>query len=549
MRGVFNYFTKKQQSLGSAAFILMAMVLGSAVLGLIRLRILYNRFTPDETGIFFAAFRLPNLLFEVLAMGSLTAAFIPVFTKYLTKNKEKDAYELASGVINITLVLLTLFIVPLIIWAPQISQFLAPGFSKPQIDQMAYFTRIMVIFQVIPLIIGNYFTGILQSYKLFFIPALAPIVYNVGIILGIVFFSNTLGLTAPVVGVIIGAGLFFVIQLPLVFRVGYKHSWKLGFHNPGVREVGRLVAPRLLGLGASQIDLTVDLVLATLLGSKMVTVFFLAQSLQQLPVRLFGTTIAQAALPSLSAYSAGDERDRFKSSIISSYHMILFFVLPVSVILIVMRVPIVRLIYGASLFDWEATVLTAMTVSAFSVSLFAQSVSQIFVRGFYALYNSKTPVIVSVVTIILNSLLSVLFIMTLHYPVWYLGLSSSIASIVHAILLLILLSKQVNGFSVNDIFVTPLKMVMASIITGIMVYVPMKILDQLVIDTTRVIGLITLTGLVSLIGIVSYLFICWAFGLVEIRSILLIFDKLKKLRQLISQPSSEVVQGELGETN
>lgn len=540
---MWSLFSKKQTTIGSAAFVLISMVFASRVLGLIRDRLLAARFAPDELGVYFAAFRLPNLLFELLVMGALTSAFIPVFTKYLTKSDEKGAWKMASSLINISLVALLVLAIPVLVFTKQISQFLAPGFSTTQIDQMASFTRFMVFFQVIPLMVGNLFTGMLQSYNIFLLPALAPVVYNIGIITGIVALTPMLGLNAPVAGVGIGAFLFMLIQVPPLLYMGYRHRFVADIKDPGVREVGKLMGPRTLGLAISQIDSTVDLILCSLLGARMVTFFTFAQQLQQLPIGLFGATIAQAALPTLSASSAAENREQFKSSIISAMHQILFFVLPTSALFIVLRIPVVRLVFGTSRFDWQATVLTGATLSAFSISLFAQALIHVLARGFYALYDSRTPVKVGVIAIITNTTLSVIFIQVLHWPVWSLGLSTSVASIVNAVSLFILLDRRVHTFARRELFIPAGKMLIAATITGVMLYVPLKLLDQLVFDTTRVFNLILLTGITGTIGLTTYLFLSWVMNVGEVQSFLKLIKRVRGARRILLNPANEVVNG------
>jgi putative peptidoglycan lipid II flippase len=542
---IWQFLTKKQQTIGSAAIILMCMVIASGLLGLIRLRMLYDRFTPEQTGVFFAAFRLPNFLFEMLAMGSLASAFIPVFTRYITRNDEAHAQKMASSIINLTVLILLIVAIPIFIFTEPICTVLAPGFNGKELSDMILYTRIMLLLQVVPLVVGNFFTGMLQSYKLFIVPALAPIVYNIGMILGIALFSKTYGLMAAVIGVGIGAFFFMVIHIPILIRLGYKHRFSFAYKDPGVLEVGKLMIPRLLGLGVSQIDVSVDLALSTMLGPKMVTVFFLAQSLQQIPVRLFGSTISQALLPTLSAASAIEDKERFKQSILSAYHMILFFVLPSSVLFVVLRIPIIRLTYGASLFDWEATVLTAMTLSMFACSLFAQAISQVFTRGFYALYDTKTPVMIGAVTIVINTTLSMIFIMVYHLPVWSLGLSTTIASILNAGILLFLLQKKVGGFRFPDLLWKPFKMLVAALVAGCIIFVPMKLFDQLVFDTTRVFGLLLLTGLTGGLGLVSYMFLAWVFDIGEVKPFIRLIQKVGNVRSFFIEPGSELTSGEV----
>lgn len=534
---------KKQTTIGSAAMVLALMVLLSRVLGLVRDRLLSSYFSPEDLGVYFAAFRIPNVIFELLVMGALTAAFIPVYTKYLSEDRKRDAERLATVLINLSIVILAIVAIPLFVAAPWISRILAPGFTDAQVAQMTAFTRFILLFQVAPLLIGNVFTGILQSHSLFLVPAAAPVLYNVGIIIGTIAFSSVWGLWGPIVGVAIGAILFAIIQIPVVMGLGYRHSLEINPKLPGVREVGRLMGPRTLGLAIAQIDITVDLMLASLLGARMVTIFNFAQHLQQLPVGLFGTTIAQAALPSLSQFSAKEKKGEFIETIHTAIHQILFWVLPASVLFMVLRIPVVRLVFGASQFDWAATVDTGMTLSAFSLSLFAQALIHVLARGFYALYDSKTPVSVGVITVLLNSLLSTLFVLVYHMPVWSLGLSTSIASIINAGLLLYLLDKKITGIISRVLIVPALKMVVAAAVTGAALYIPLKLLDQLVFDTTRTFGLVMLTGISAGLGLMTYFFLSWVLGVTQVYAVINITKRIQARRGFFLEPAQEVVNG------
>lgn len=541
MKNILVMLSKKQNSIRSAALVMMLMVFTSRILGLIRDRLLSARFVPEELGVYFAAFRLPNLLFELLVMGVLSTAFIPVFTRYLTKENEKAAWRMASNLINLGIISLVLCSIPILIFTESISRLVAPGFTQTQIAQMAAFTRIMILSQVIPLMIGNFFTGILQSYNIFLVPAAAPVVYNVGIILAILFGTAAFGLYAPVIGVGVGAILFMLLQIPILIHLGYRHKLECNPRTPGVKEVVTLMVPRTLGLAASQIDTTVDLILATLLGARMVTIFTFAQQLQQLPIGLFGATIAQATLPALSVASVKSDIEKFKEAILSAINQVLFFVLPVSALFMVLRIPVVRLVYGSSRFDWQATVLTGTTLSMFSISLFAQALIHVLTRGFYALYDSKTPVFIGIIGIAINTVLSIFFVNGLQLPVWSLGLSTSIASIVHAGLLFIFLDRKVNGFSRIQLIIPPVKIGIAAVLTGVMLYIPIKLLDQLVFDTTRTFNLIILTGISGSIGLITYLFLAWVLGVSEVQSFFSLLKKVRSTGHILLEPANEAV--------
>lgn len=265
-------FTQKQKTILSAAAVIMVTVLLSRILGLFRDRLLATYFSVDELGVYFAAFRLPNMIFELLVMGTLSTAFIPVFSKYLVNEDKKDAFSMAANVMNLGIVVLVLLIIPFVVFARPISKLMTPGFSDAQLDTMTMFTQIMLMGQLVPLVIGNFVTGMLQSFQRFLVPALAPVVYNIGIILGIVILAKPLGLLAAVWGVVIGAILYLLIQLPLLLNMGYRHHWGFNRNHPGAREVLKLMLPRTFGLGVSQIDTTVDLILTSLLGARSITI-------------------------------------------------------------------------------------------------------------------------------------------------------------------------------------------------------------------------------------------------------------------------------------
>jgi putative peptidoglycan lipid II flippase len=541
MKQLWSFFCNKQSSVRSAATVLIIMVFASRILGLLRDRMLAARFSPDELGVYLAAFRLPNLLFELLVMGALTSAFIPVYTKYVTQGKQEEGWRISNTVITISCILLACIALPILIWTKQVSHLIAPGFSDAQVTQMIGFTRFMVLAQVFPLLIGNFFTGILQSHNLFTIPAIAPVIYNIGIIIAIMVFSSSVGLWAPVVGVGIGAVLFMAIQIPSLIKLGYRNRIAMDVRNEGVREIGKLMVPRTIGLAVSQVDTTVDLILSTLLGARMVTVFNFAQHLQQLPIGLFGATVAQAAFPLLSQATASGDKEKFAKTLYSALNQIIFFIMPVSVLFIILRIPIVRLVFGASRFDWQATVLTGMTLSAFAISLSAQAVSQLFTRGFYALYDTKTPVIIGVITIFINTILSVIFVQIYKFPVWSLGLSTSIASSINVVLLVIYLGKRIGTNTVKHMFHTPMKIAIASLITGIALYVPLKLFDQLVFDTTRTFGLLLLTSVAGAIGLAVYVFLVWVFDVREVKTFFSMLSQLRRPKQIILESASEVV--------
>lgn len=531
----------RQTNILSAAFVIMVTVAVSALLGLVRDRLLAGSFGATRTlDIYLAAFRLPDIIFQLLVMGVLSAAFIPVFSEYINRNDEKTAWHVASSIINIGLTIFILLSVFVIIFAENLSGIFAPGFSGTEIKLMADLTRIMMIAQAF-FIIGNFFTGILQSYQRFLIPAVAPIFYNLGIITGIVFLTPKMGIYGPTWGVFLGTLLFFLVQLPFVKKIGARHSFVFDKDHKGVREIGRLMVPRVMNHAVSQIDLSIDLILSSLMVGGQYTIFNFARHLMQFPVNLFGSSIGQASLPTLSAEKAKQNMEEFKETFLTSLHQILYLTVPASVLLLILRIPAVRLVFGAARYDWPATVETGRTLGMFCFSIFAQSTTQLLIRGFYALHNTKTPLVIGAISVTVNSLLSIIFTLLFHLGVKGLALSASIASIINALFLLIFLDRLVGGFSRGKLIFPAIKIFIASLITGVSLYVPMKLLDQLVFDTTRTINLIFLTAIVSFCGLIVYLFFTWLFRVEEVKTFINLGKRVGKWKEILSA-SPEVIE-------
>ena len=509
VKNLFLLLYSRQTSILSAASIIMATMMLSKVLGLVRDRLLAHVFPPDKIDIFWAAFRLPDLIFQIIILGALSVAFIPVFTEHLENKGKEDAFEMARSVLSVFLFIFILATILIYVLAePIISNFISPGFTPERQMQVVGLTRIILFGQVI-LVLGSFFIGILQSLQRFIVPALAPVFYNLGIILGIVFLSKEFGIMGAAFGVVIGAFLHVIVQLPLVWSMGFRFKFPFKFFNPGVKEIIRLMSVRTFGLAAEQINETVGLALASLAAIGSVTYLTFAQHLQVVPIGLFGATLAQAALPVLSSERARGKIEEFKITVLTTLHQILFLALPAAAILIVLRVPVVRLVFGASQFDWEATVLTGSTLAFLSVGLSAQAISLLLVRGFYALKDTKTPVLVSLIVVVLNIILSVYFIVILKLDVWSIGLANSIAAILSAVLLFWTLHFKVGKFDLNKILILFLKMIMAAIIMGVALYVPIKLLDQVIFDTTKTINLLALTGISSVFALSVYVILVW----------------------------------------
>lgn len=527
-----QFFFRKQKTILSAAFLIMGLSLASRILGLVRDRLLAAYFgSGPDLAAYLAAFRLPDFIFQVLIFGTITVSFIPIFAELSHKQEEKKLWLTVSNIINIAFLFFVIVSLLCFVFVEPLVVLVAPGLvSDPaQHATLVNLTRVMIISQIF-LAISSFFTGILQSSQRFLIPALAPVFYNLGIILGAVLLSNNLGIYGPAIGVVLGSVMHFLIQIPAIYASGFNYKLVFNPKDSNLIKLLKLGLPRSVGMFASQINETVDIALASIISAKSVVAFNFASHLYVVPIGLFGATIAQAALPTLSMEYARRNIEAFKKTILTSMHQMLFLVVPAAICLIVLRIPLVRLIFGASEFDWPATVLTGRTLAALSFGIAAQSVLLLIVRAYYALHDTVTPLIIGSISVVTNVILSLIFVKILNLPVWALGFSGSIAAFINLILLIIVLDRKVEKFSRRELILPAFKIFAAGFFMALSLYIPIKLLDQLIFDTTRTINLIILTGISTFAGFTVYLFLTHIFRVEEVR---LFWSLVRKIRSTI----------------
>lgn len=547
--------TAPQETILSAASVIMIMIVASRVLGLIRQRVLLSFFVPGELSLFFAAFRLPDLVFEVLTLGALSSAFIPVFTKLLKKD-EKEAWETASRVVNLGLAMFIVVALVFGLMAHWLYQRVAPGYSLVETNEIANLARILFAAQGF-FVVSYVVTGVLESKRRFLMPALAPLFYNLGIIVGTVLLSNRFGLVGPAIGVVIGAAAHFLIQLPLAYRMGFRLG--LNFKpDESVKQIGALAAPRILELSVLQVSKTVELYLASMISTAAYTYYTLANSVQLIPVGLFGVSLAKAALPTLTREA--DDLPQFRRTFLKTWYQVVFLVMPLATILVVLRIPVVRLLFGTNIFEWEATVQTGLVLSAFAVGVPFQASVMLLNRAFYALGNTKTPVTISLVGVTMTIASGVLMVLRLDYPTWALSVAFSMGVVFQAIVLFYALSRKLNGgtfFSVLPI----IKSVLASICSGGVMFFFLKLFDRsvwvkrlsfvidinavkslnfesFVLDTRYASNLLVLTGITAGLGLMVYVFVSVLLKSDE----LAVFWNVVKSRRFAPLPKKEVEQ-------
>jgi putative peptidoglycan lipid II flippase len=530
-----KWIEKQQTSILSAASIISVASIISALSGLLIKRILINHFfdsqlQQESLEAFWVAFQIPDMMFQLIILGALSAAFIPIFTNKKRTSPE-EAFTMSSIMMNVLLAVFFVVGVFVFIFAVPITQLrTGQGFTDHQVMIVTNLTRIMLLAQFF-FAVSNFMTGILQSYQRFIMPAIAPIFYNIGILGGVFLFSNQFGIYGAGIGVVIGAFLHMIIQLPLVYKLGFRYRFSFNIRYPGIQEFFRLMPPRVLSIGANEIRKLLLGFFATTLGNLSFFVMQLALALMAIPIRFFGVSISQASLPFLSEESSTHDLGKFKSLVLQSLHQIAFLTLPASVLLLILRVPIVRLIYGTFNFPWGATLTTSRLIAIIALSITAQAMVQLLIRAFYALKDTKTPLLIALGDVILYVSLCTVLIFASPLGVYGIALATTITAFIELLLYLYLLDRKVSGFTGRAFLVPQIKIATASFFMAVFLYLPFRIFDELIFDTSRTIELIALTVTTSSIGILVYIYFAMLLEIKEltmVQKVIATFDRWRK---------------------
>ncbi|HBB56884.1 TPA: hypothetical protein DEW47_02320 [Patescibacteria group bacterium] len=405
---IFNY---ELGGLHKAALVLAFSSVISAFLGIFRDRLLASKFGASESlDIYYAAFKIPDLLYIALLSLVSVTVLIPIF---LDKNykSQKEAGRFLNGILTSFLLAVAALSVAAFFATPYFVGLVAPGFGDEASAKLILVTKVLLLS---PLFLGlsNLLSSVVQSYNKFFIYALSPVFYNAGIIFGIVFFSEKYGLVGVAMGVAFGAFLHLAVQLPTVFKLGFIPMASLKINLKETLMVAKMSLPRTFGLGLNQIALIFITAFASFLGAGSIAVFNLSFNLQSVPLAVIGVSYSVAAFPTLAKYFVRNQKEEFNAHVVAAARQILFWSAPVSALVIVLRAQIVRVILGAGEFGWRDTRLTAAALAIFAVSVTAQAGIILFTRAFYAAGKTWKPVVINLVStvfIIIASFFSLKF--------------------------------------------------------------------------------------------------------------------------------------------
>ncbi|HDQ05079.1 MAG TPA: murein biosynthesis integral membrane protein MurJ [Deltaproteobacteria bacterium] len=418
-----------------------------------------------KTDAFWIAFRIPNMLRRIVAEGSFTISFVPVFTEYLQKRSKKEALELASAAFTLLSIVLVIITVLGILLSPVIVGLIAPGFIKdPAQFSLAVFLNRLMFPYIFFIGLVALCMGILNSLRHFIVPALSPVILNIAMI-GAAFALRNLfaePITVLAVGVLIGGILQLLMQWPVLVKYGAKLKFKINFQHPGIRQISVLLLPAIFTASVNILNVFIGSILASLLPSGSVTYLFYADRVMELPIGVFALAVGTATLPSFSRHAANDNIDELKSSISFSLRITFFVVVPAMAALMMLSQPIISVLFQRGAFDAHAAVLTGQALFYYSLGLWAFAVIRLFITSFYSLQDSKWPMKAAIVSFVINVTASLI----LMHPMKHngLALAGSLAVTANVLILMLVLKNKIGNFLDGVFYASLSKIIISSVV-------------------------------------------------------------------------------------
>ena len=489
------------QAVTSGALAIAFFSVLSRLLGVLRDRLLAGTFGAGATlDAYYAAFKIPDFIFNIFVLGAVASAFIPVYIRLREKQGREQAWRLSRTVLNLITIILIGGAVLGAWFAPQLMPIIAPGFDAARQELAIMLTRTMLL-SLVFFGISNVVGSILQAERRWFSYSLAPVVYNLGIIFGLYTFVVWWGPIGLAWGVVLGSLLHLLVQLPAVWQTGFRFRAVIDFKQSAVGEVLKLMGPRTIGLAASSLEQVIMAGFASTLAAGSVAALTLAFNLQSFPISVFGISMAVAVFPLFSQAFSDNKHEDFIDHFKDSVRRILFFVLPLSVLFLVLRAHLVRVVLGSGEFDWTATIRTAQMLGFLSLAMVADSLVPLVARAFYALTDTKTPALVAVGAVFINV---VLLITTHSFGLAGIGLSYIISRVFNLGLLITLLGKRLKRLGADYILDGAARMLIGSLVAGGAAYGTLQVLAPYV-NLHTFVGVLTHGTAAGLLGVICYL--------------------------------------------
>ena len=448
------------RALARAGLVVSGAFLISRVLGWVRVVVIVNTFAPGrELDAFFAAFRLPDLIYQLVAAGALSSALIPIVAGLLASEEHRRAWRVVSTVTNLMLAALAVLAIGIGLAAPLIVPTFTGGFTPEQTALTVDLTRIMLLSPVF-LALGSVATSVLNAQGRFAASAVAPIVYNLLIIGATVILAPSMGVAGVALGVVAGSVGHLLVQLPAVLGLGFRYQRRVEVDDPQARKALALMAPRAIGLGATQITFVVVTAVASTLGAGAITIFNAAFTLLQIPVGIIGVPLGVVVFPALSREAASGRVEEFAGLLSRGLRLLLFVMLPIAGIGMVLRREVVDLLFGYGGFDAAAIDLTAATLLAFLLGLTAHALIAVLARAFYARQDTITPVVAGLVSVAANTTLAVVLAAPLGLP--GIGLAIALGAWLEFAILLVVLKRRVPQLAIRPVALVGIRALLAT---------------------------------------------------------------------------------------
>ncbi|HKG57584.1 MAG TPA: murein biosynthesis integral membrane protein MurJ [Candidatus Limnocylindrales bacterium] len=435
------------RTIARAGLIVSATFLASRLLGWVRLLVIANTFgASPQLDAFFAAFRIPDLIFQLVAAGALGSALIPIVSGLLASEQQARAWRVVSTVANLMLVGLLILAVVLFVAAPVVVPLITPTFDPAEMSRTIELTRIMLLSPIF-LALGSVATSVLNAAGRFAAAAVAPVVYNLAIIGAAVVLAPTFGVEGLAVGVVLGSLLHLVVQATSIRRLGFAYAPRIDLADGDARTALKLMAPRALGLGATQVTFVVVTSLASTLGAGAITAYNVAFTLLQIPIGVIGVPLGTVVFPSLSREVALGNVAEYLSLLTRAVRLLIYTMVPIGALFAVLRRPVVEVLFPK--FNPAAIALTADTLLLFLVGLTAHALIAVLARAFYARQDTRTPVLAAVLAVVVNTTLAIVLVGPLGLP--GIALAIAIAAWIEALVLFALLERLLPGFGLRGL--------------------------------------------------------------------------------------------------
>ena len=522
--------TSKTTGVTSAAVIIGGFSLLSRFVGVLRDNMLASMFgAGDVLDAYTTAFLVPDTLLQLLVLGALSASFIPIFSKYYGSNDGK-AWKFTSAVLNVFGSLFALVALGAIIFAPWITSWVAPGYGEVKMDMVVSMSRVLFIGQLF-FAASMVFGSVLQGTKRFFLYAFAPIVNNLGIIFGALMFVPLMGPIGLAWGAVFGAILHATLQGVGVYALGYRHTLHVDWRDPDLRTTFMQMVPRVLGLAVNQLNFVAMGALSTLSVVGSATVLKFAYNLNSFPIGIIAMAYAVASFPVMCERYAAKDMSGFVTAFSYAVRQGLLWIIPATVMFLLLRAQLVRLAFGRGKFDWDATIMTADTLAFFAFSFAAQAVIYIIVRAFFAIEDTKSPFFAGMLAAAINIGLG--YWLTPMYGVAGLGAAFSVSAIVQVALLWAILRHRIGALDEWRIVRSAVLLTVAGVVAGFST----QIMKYLVVEYIRLntfVGVFLQTCIAGGVGLAVYFGIGLLLRNEEVRSFFSALQR-KVLRQVRPQ--------------